>query len=363
LVVALVGGFLYAKKKLKKKDRDEKSMEGVLMEVRVPRNNEIEIGVAEKMFANLYGIGGKGEGLAENFSVNNSVSFEMVGLPGEIRFFVHAPKKLVDLVEKQILGSYQDADVAVVDEYNIFAPNSEVEYAQLGLDEEPYCPIRVAEDFTGDPMANVLSTLSKMSQGEGALVQLVVSPTNNNWQKNGEKFVQKVQNNNSDPEKSKINVSQEKLEGISKKVSKPGMMAEIRIVTSAPQKAIAKMHLDNIISAFDQYSNPGINRLKKKKIPKNKKKSFLYDVVYRRTPQDEGTIFNLEELAALYHFPNKDVSTPNIKWLLSKELVADNDISSDINSKDTIWVGNNYFRGKKKNICFERDDRRRHAYI
>jgi hypothetical protein len=362
-VGALIGGFLYAKKKLKKKDRDEKSMEGVLMEVRVPRNNEIEIGVAEKMFANLYGIGGKGEGLAENFSVNNSVSFEMVGLPGEIRFFVHAPKKLVDLVEKQILGSYQDADVAVVEEYNIFAPNSEVEYAQLGLDEDPYCPIRVAENFTGDPMANVLSTLSKMSQGEGALVQLVVSPTNNNWQKNGEKFVQKVQNNNSDPEKSKINVSQEKLEGISKKVSKPGMMAEIRIVTSAPQKAIAKMHLDNIISAFDQYSNPGVNRLKKRKIAKNKKKSFLYDVVYRRTPQDEGTIFNLEELAALYHFPNKEVATPNIKWLLSKELIADNDISSDVNSKDTVWVGNNYFRGKKKIICFERDDRRRHAYV
>lgn len=362
-VGALVGGFLYVKKKLKKKDRDEKSMEGVLMEVRVPRNNETEIGVAEKMFANLYGIGGKGEGLAENFSVNNSVSFEMVGLPGEIRFFVHAPKKLVDLVEKQILGSYQDADVAVVDEYNIFAPNSKVEYAQLGLDEEPYCPIRVAEDFTGDPMANVLSTLSKMSEGEGALVQLVVSPTDNNWQKNGEKFVQKVQNNNSDPEKKKISVSQEKLEGISKKISKPGMMAEIRIVTSAPDKAIAKMHLDNIISAFDQYSNPGINRLKKRKIPKRKKKSFLYDVVYRRTPQDEKTVFNLEELAALFHFPNKDVSTPNIKWLLSRELIADNDISSDVNSKDTIWIGNNYFRGKKKIICFERDDRRRHAYI
>jgi hypothetical protein len=360
---SLLSAFLYVRKKLKKKDRDEKAMEGVLMEVRVPRNNEVEIGVAEKMFANLYGIGGKGSGLAQSFSVNNCVSFEVIGLPGEIRFFVHCPKKLADLVEKQILGSYQDADVAIVDEYNIFAPNAEIEYAQLGLDDEAYCPIRVAENFTGDPMANVLSTLSKMSENEGALVQIVVSPTDSKWQKNGEKFVQKVQNNNSDPEKSKINVSQEKLEGISRKVSKPGLMAEIRIVTSAPDKAIAKMHLENIIGAFDQYSNPGVNRLKKRKIPQNKKKSFLNDVVYRRTPQDEKTILNLEELAALYHFPNKDISTPNIKWLLSKELIADNDISSDINSRDTVWVGNNYFRGKKKIVCFERDDRRRHSYI
>jgi len=57
LLTVLVGGFFYIKKKLKRKDRDEKSLDGVLMEVRVPRNNELEIGVAESMFANLYGIG------------------------------------------------------------------------------------------------------------------------------------------------------------------------------------------------------------------------------------------------------------------------------------------------------------------
>ena len=363
LIISAVIGFLYVKKNLKKKDRDDKAMEGVLMEVRVPRNNEVEIGVAEKMFANLYAIGGKGSGFAKDFSVNNCVSFEMVGLPGEIRFFVHCPKKIADLVEKQILGSYQDADVAVVDEYNIFAPNTEIAYAQLGLEEEVYCPIRVAENFTGDPMANVLSTLSKMSENEGALVQLIISPTDSKWQKNGGKFVQKVKENNADPEKSKIKVSDEKLEAISRKVSKPGLMAEIRIITSAPDKAIAQMHLDNIIGAFDQYSNPGINRLKKRKIPNRNEKTFIYDVVYRRTPQDEKTILNLEELAAIYHFPNKDIATPNIKWLLAKELIADNDISSDINSKDTIWLGNNHFRGKKKIVCFERDDRRRHAYV
>ena len=359
----LVASFFYIRKKLRKRDRDEKASDGVLMEVRVPRNNELEIGVAEKMFANLYGIGGKGEGLVENFTVSNAVSFEIVGLPGEIRFFVHTPRKLADLVEKQILGSYQEADVAIVNEYNIFAPNTEVEYARLGLDEDIYCPLRVAEDFTGNPLANVLSTLSKMSDNEGALVQLIVAPSDSSWQKNGEKFIQKIESNNSDPEKKKINVSQEKLQAIGKKISKPGLMAEVRIVTSAPEKGIAKMHLDNIIGAFDQYSNPGINKLKKKKIPKKDETKFLYDVIYRRTPEDEKTVLNIEELAALYHFPNKDISTPNINWLLSKELIADNDISSDIDSKDTIWMGNNYFRGKKKIICYQRDDRRRHSYI
>ena len=366
-VFALIGigvvAFLYIRKKLLNKDRNEKASDGVLMEVQVPRENEIEIGVAEKMFANLYGIGGKGKGIAEKFSVNNCVTFEMIGVPGEIRFYVHCPRKIADLVEKQILGSYQDADVRIVSEYNIFAPDTQVACTRLVLAEEPYCPLRVASDFTGDPMANVLSTLSKMSENEGALVQLAVSPAGKEWQKNGGKFVQKIKSNNSDPEKKNIGISDDKLAGISKKIAKPGLIAEIRIVTSAPDEDIAKMHLDNIVGAFDQYSNPGINRLEKKKVSEKEKKRFLYDVVFRRTPEVESSVLNVEELAALYHFPNKDTNTPNIKWLLAREFIADNSISSDIQSKDTIWIGNNIFRGKKKIICFERDDRRRHAYI
>ncbi len=362
-IALAVFGFLYIKKNLKRKDRNEKASDGVLMEIRVPKDNEVEIGSAEKMFANLYGIRGKAEGIAEKFSVSNCVTFEMVGLPGEIHFFVHCPRKYADMVEKQILGSYQDADVSVVDEYNIFAPKTEIAYARLVLDEDSYTPIRTAESFTGDPMANVLSTLSKMSEKEGAIVQLAVAPTDNRWQKNGSEFVQNIEKNNSDPDKKKINVPQEKIQAINKKISKPGLISEIRVVTSAPTKEIAKMHLDNILSAFDQYSNPGINKLKKKKIKDSEEMSFLYDVIYRRTPESEKSILNIEELAGLYHFPNKDITTPNIVWLLSKELPAGNEISSDINSKDAIWLGNNYFRGKRKMICFQRDDRRRHAYI
>ncbi|MDD4382167.1 MAG: hypothetical protein PHE21_02385, partial [Candidatus Dojkabacteria bacterium] len=347
-VFILVGLFLVIRKKLLKKDRNEKAEDGFLMEVRVPKGNETEIGVAEKMFANLYGIGGKGDGIAEYFSVNNCVTFEMVGLPGEIRFYVHCSKKIAELVEKQILGSYQDADIIPVTEYNIFAPNTEMSCKRLVLAEDSYCPLKTAEDFTGDPMANILSTLSKMSENEGAVIQIAVSPAEKGWQSNGEKFVQRVQENNSDPEKKKIHASQEKLDGISKKIAKPGLVTEIRIVTSAPDKAIADMHLDNILSAFDQYGNPGINKLEKKKIKKKDEKKFLYDLIFRRTPEDEKSVLNVEELAGIYHFPNKDITIPNIRWLLAKELVADNTISEDIKSRDTIWIGNNIFRGKKR---------------
>jgi type IV secretory pathway TraG/TraD family ATPase VirD4 len=82
-----------------------------------------------------------------------------------------------------------------------------------------------------------------------------------------------------------------------------------------------------------------------------------------RTSIDGGSVLNVEELATIYHFPNKDITVPNIDWLLAREIPADNRISSDIGSKDTIWVGNNVFRDKVKRICFQREDRRRHSYI
>jgi hypothetical protein len=355
--------YFIVKRKLERKDRDEKASKWTLFEVRVPRTNEIEIGEAEKMFANLASIGGKGKGLAEFFTVGSSISFEIMAIPGEIRFYVHCPKRLAEMVEKQILGSYQDSDVRQVNDYNIFDVNTYVEYARLELEEENYFPLRTAEDFEGDPLSNILSSMSKMSNSEGAMVQIVISPAGSKWRKNGESFVSKVESNNADPEKKHMDVSQEKLQAVSKKISKAGFLTDIRIVTSAPSEDLAKMHLDNIVGAFDQFSNPGINSLKKKKVSKRKKEEFMHDVIYRRTPLDCDTILNIEELAVVYHLPNKEITTPNIHWLLSRELPASNEISQDINNIDTIWMGNNEYRGEVKRICFERDDRRRHAYI
>lgn len=361
---ALILGALYYIKLLKKKDRVDKTKYGILYEVKVPRGNEIEIGVAEQMFANLYGIGGGGDGFKKHITVKNAISFEIVGLPGEIRFYVYAPRKLADLVEKQILGSYQDAEVNIVEEYNIFEEDSKVDYASLILTDDAYYPLKTAEDFSGDPMANVLSTLSKMGQGEGAMIQIVISPAGSGWQKAGRKFIDKVESNNSDPEKKKIHVSQEQLQGISKKTSKIGFNVAIRIIASAKEDDIASMHVNNIVGAFEQFSNPGVNDFKKDKSNKLREREFIEDVIFRRMPFNKvKSVLNIEELSAIYHFPNKNVETPNINWLLARELPASTWISSDVDSKDTIWLGDNVFRGVRKRICFKRDDRRRHAFI
>lgn len=357
------GAFYFYSRFLKRKNRDGKSKDGVLFEVRVSKENELEIGVAEKMFANVYSIGGPGKGLQKHITMGHSISFEIVALPGEIKFYVYAPRKMADLVEKQILGSYQDSDVAIVKEHNIFKEGSKVAFTQLELDDDNYYPLKVAEDFTGDPLANVLSSISKMGADEGSMIQLVLSPAGSGWQSAGRKYVQKVESNNADPEKKRISVSQDQLQGISTKTNKIGFDVALRVIASAPNKEIAQMHVDNIAGAFEQYSNPGINSLKKRKVKQSEEREFMRNALYRRMPVKSNMILNVEELAAMYHFPNKEINTPNINWLLSRQAPAANWISSDINSQDTIWLGNNEFRGKVKPICFTREDRRRHMYV
>ncbi len=363
LCIGAVGVYLYIQY-LKKEDRAIKTKSGVLLEVRVPSTNEWEIGVAERMFANLYGIGGLGKGIiGKHITVSNCVSFEIVGLPGEIRFYVYTPKKFVDLVEKQILGAYQDADISVVEEYNIFAKNCEVAYTSLELTDAEYYPLKVAEDFKGDPLAGLLSVVSKMGENEGMLIQIVISPAGSGWQKRGSKFVRSVEANNADPEKKKMKVSQEQLQSITKKTSKIGFHTSIRIVASAPEKEIAEMHVDNAVGAFEQFSNPGINDFKKKDASKNSQEEFMHNVIYRRMPLKLKTVLNIEELAALYHFPSKEITIPYINWLRSKVAPVANWVSEDTKSEDTIWIGENVYRSKRRKICFKRDDRRRHTYI
>ena len=82
---------------IKNRGREGVSLGSVLLQVALPRENEIKIDTAEQLLSSLSAIG-KGGFLRSP----PHLSFEIVGMPGDIRFYVHTPKKLQDLVEKQI---------------------------------------------------------------------------------------------------------------------------------------------------------------------------------------------------------------------------------------------------------------------
>lgn len=366
LVIFGVVTFLLAKLVLiwfKNKGREKISIESVLLQVALPRDNEIKIDTAEQLFSSLSAIGKGGM-----FKLAPHISFEIVGMPGDIRFYVHAPKKLQDLVEKQINGAYPDAEIKIVsadsikreglvigNEYNIFSREGKVAFTSLELKSENYKPIKVYKDLPTDSLSSITSVLAKMTEGEGAAIQILITPASSKWKKSGRSYLTKTKKLESNPETAKYSSDAKELEGIENKISKPGFNATIRIVVSSTSKESAEAHLGNIVSIFSQFE--GINSFKK--VKHFFKGMFMNDFIYRYLPMTgNSSVLTSEELATLYHFPNKSVTTPNIFWMNSKRAPAPATIPTE-----GLYLGKSTYRGLAKPVYMDIDDRRRHMYI
>lgn len=338
--------------------REERSIESTLLQVAVPRGNEIKIDAMEQLFASLYTI--KKGGWKQKFSVQPTISFEIVAKQEDIKFYVWTPNKLKDLVEKQVHGAYPDAEIEEVSEYNIFTEDGKVAHKSIQLKRNNFYPLKTFKELPTDPLAAITSTLAKMGDGEAAAVQILISPAKPSWQKEARKFISDTKKQESDPENAKFSVSAKTLEGVESKSGKSGFETSIRIVVVAKDMPNAKTHLSNIMGSFEQYSGE-LNGFKSRKI--RAKGLFMNDFLYRYQPMfhlfgNRMTILNSEELATIYHFPNKQVTTPHIFWLYAKTAPAPSEIPSE-----GLFLGTSTYRGIKRPVYISDDDRRRHMYI
>lgn len=344
------------------RNREKDSLNSVLLQVAVPRDNETKIDTAEQLFSSLASIGKSGL-----LKIGPHLSFEIVGMPGDIRFYVHVPQKLQDLVEKQINGAYPEAEILVVDthkriggsvignEYNIFSKVGRVAFASLKLKGQNYMPMKVYKDLAVDPLSSITSVLAKMTEGEGAAIQILVTPSDSKWQKAGKAYVSKTKKMEANPETAKYAQDAKELEAIENKIGKPGFNVVIRIVVSSSTKESAKAHLENIINAFSQFS--GLNSFTKNR--NLFKAMFMNDFIYRYLPmRGQTSVLTNEELATIFHFPNKSVSTPNIFWVTAKRAPAPHQIPTS-----GLYLGKSTYRGLLKQVFMDLDDRRRHMYI
>lgn len=338
--------------------REERSIESTLLQVAVPRGNEIKIDAMEQLFASLYTI--KKGGWKQKFSVQPTISFEIVAKQEDIKFYIWTPNKLKDLVEKQVHGAYPDAEIEEVPEYNIFTEDGKVAYKSIQLKRSNFYPLKTFKELPTDPLAAITSALAKMGEGEAAAVQILISPAKPSWQKEARKFISDTKKQESDPENAKFSVSAKTLEGVESKSGKSGFETSIRIVVVAKDLPNAKTHLSNIMGSFEQYSGE-LNGFKGRKV--RRKALFMEDFLYRYQPMfhffgNRPTILNSEELATIYHFPNKQVTTPHIFWLYAKTAPAPSEIPSE-----GLLLGTSTYRGVRRPVYISEDDRRRHMYI
>ncbi|MCL4382457.1 MAG: DUF87 domain-containing protein [Patescibacteria group bacterium] len=365
LVIALLalGGFvilLYFIFLLwKYRHREERALNSVLLQIALPKDNEIKIDAAEQMFASLHSL--TKSGFFSFLKLQEHLSFEIVGLPEDIRFYVHCPKNIQDLVEKQINGAYPGADIKEVEEYNLFGEKGKVAFASLKLKNVNYYPLKIYKDLPTDPLSLMTSALAKMGEGEGAAIQILISPVNSKWQSIGRGYIGKIKRREADPEKARFTVDQKILEAIEQKCSKPGFATCIRLVVASATKEQASAHLQNLTAVFEQFAND-LNSFKKARL--FSKRSFMIDFIYRYFPTisvpffGKTGILNSEELATIFHFPNKQVETPHLFWLNAKKAPAPQQISTS-----GLFLGESVYRGIKRPVYIEKGDRSRHIYI
>lgn len=339
----------------KHRDREQYALEFVTLMVRVPKDNEIKIDAAEQMFAGLYSL--KHDGWFNWLSNEDLLSFEIVALKESIVFYISCPKKIQDLVEKQIHGAYPSADIKETDEVNIFSEKGKVAFAALKLEKADYFPLKTYKDLPTDGLSLITSALSKMGDGEGAILQILMQPVNRNWQDKGRNYVRDQKKREADPDKATYSHDPKEMESINTKAEKFGFRVAIRIVVSSPNEYTAESHLNNIVGAFAQFSSSH-NNFKRNTILF--KHLFMIDFIYRYMPVFPwGTsILNVEELATIFHFPNKTVETHHIKWLNAKNAPAPNNIPTK-----GLYLGTSSYRGEKRPVYIDLNDRRRHMYI
>ena len=88
------------------------------LQIKLPKENELEVKAAEHLFSSLWGI--KRPFFTGLLKGQYRVSLEIVSKENGIGFYVVVPDEIVSLVEKQIHGTYPEAEIDIVNPNEIW---------------------------------------------------------------------------------------------------------------------------------------------------------------------------------------------------------------------------------------------------
>lgn len=322
-------------------------------------------------------------------------SFEIVAHPnGEIIFFVSVPRRYEELMEKQILAYYPQADVRRVSDYTIFEAGDTVEGGYVKQARKKYLPLKTFEELPSDPMQGITQALSKMEKGDGAVVQFVLRPASGSVRRKGRQVARSValgkdksvahagnvwgkaaseiaktagasfkkpgqqmptddRKDNWLPQMSPS--EQQRLEKVDKKAGEYQFEVTMRIIVSCKAKEVAESHYMVLRESLMQFGDPSLNELSMKR---QTKRAFFRDYIFRTFDNNKKMVLSLSELLSLFHFPPSTTETPNIRWRHARHAPVAANLP-----EGGVLLGYNDYRGDQKPVYLQREDRRRHLYM
>lgn len=317
-------------------------------------------------------------------------SLEYIAINDEILFYIVVPKNYKELLEKQINWFYPDAIVEESLEENIFLDKKYNNWTYLYTGKPFYYPIKTYQKLESDPINNITNALSKMNEDEAAVIQILLKPIIDYWQKESVKtssiimkwkkekisfnpikliklFVDVLFFSWKDDDKSKMSdawetsaLTQERAKVVDEKWDKTGYEVVIKIICTWNKKSSVDSNLKNIVSSFSQFAYPEFNRF----VSTNNHsynllvKNYIYRF-FKKPFWKPKMILNTEEIASIFHFPHSKYNkTPEIKWQNFKIVKAPANIP-----KEWLLLWHNIYRWVKKEIRVKTEDRFRHFYV
>ncbi len=345
--------FFYFWWKNRQREHDALNFETLL--IRLPKDNEVKVEAAEQMFTALHSLKlDTWQSLTQREPV---FSFEIVAKKEDIAFYLNVPKKLRDLVEKNLHAAYPEADIQLAAEPNIWTKDGKVAFTYLKLDGGDRHSIQTFKNLANDGLNGITSALSKMETDEGAMVQYLIQPEGDGFRKRTLRDI-KAQKDKTSDQNVNFEADSNELQSMEAKVSKPLFKVAVRVCVNSPDKIAADSHLTNIITSFGQFDSLYATFHRARFLWK---RAFMIDFIYRYPPffGKQGFIhLNTEELATVFHLPNKSVETHHIRFLYAKNAPAPREIPTS-----GLLLGKSVYRGETRNIYMDLADRRRHMYI
>lgn len=312
------------------------------------------------------------------------MSFEIIGANGLIKYFTMVPVELKETVKQAIVSAYPTARLEEVRDDNIFSKFGGLQGVvggELNLSKDYIYPIATYEETKWDATAAILNALSGLKNDEGAAVQVLFRPTPSKWiNKSTEKansiregkksggykisdiirapFEVPEQREGDAPKVSLSNLQQEEISAIEGKTKFPAFEVLIRLIASTGSRERSQAIVGSLTSAFAQFNSSTGNGFRVDMQLDPAKLSL--DYMYRNFPVEKRTnILNSVELASIFHLPNQNaIPTSKLERQLTKQVDGPARLATE-----GLLLGENNFRGQKKEIRLTDDDRRRHTYI
>ena len=283
---------------------------------------------------------------------------EIIGINGEVHFFMYVQDFFRNLVEAQLYAQYPNVEIVPAVDYVNAANFENLEEwsmwgAELGLTAEDAYPIRTYIDYDlhnlaveedqqkTDPITAFLEFLGSLRQGEQVWFQILVRATKKDWKEETKKLLEKLamikpgatpEEQASAPRQAQLNL--ETIKTIQRINSKLGFDVGIRAMYIAKKELFNPANIAALLATTKNYGAVNLNgfkpaktttidyffkqtreaRLKKKMLNAYRQRSYFYLPRAR-----QSFILSSEELATIYHFPGRVAETPTFARVEAKK--------------------------------------------